>query len=91
VVLTGPDEAPDGIIPYGNLVEGQPDELAAIPVDPSDEADNLYTSGTTSRPKGVLVTDTNLIYLREVNSKLMRMGPEDRHLVIPCHCFTVTP
>ena len=41
----------------------------------------LYTSGTTSLPKGVLVTHANYIYLSEVVSKLTRLGPEDRHFI----------
>ena len=81
VVLTGSDEAPAGVIPFSELVDGQPAELASFPLNPSDEAAILYTSGTTSRPKGVLVTHANYVYLSEVVSNNMRLGPDDRHLV----------
>ena len=81
VVLCGADEAPSGIVPFSELVEAQPDELRQVPLEPDDEAAILYTSGTTSRPKGVLVTHANYIYAGEVVSKLMRLAPDDRHLV----------
>ena len=81
VVLCCSEDAPEGVIPISGLLEGQSDDLAEVDLDPLDEAALLYTSGTTSRPKGVLVTHANYIYVGEVVSKLMRMGPEDRHLV----------
>ena len=81
VVLCGAGDAPEGVMPFSDVIEGQSHDLAEVPLDPLDEAAVLYTSGTTSRPKGVLVTHANYIYAGEVVSKLMRMGPEDRHLV----------
>jgi len=41
-----------------------------------------YTSGTTSRPKGVLLTHANYICGGEVMSKAMGVVPGDRHLVV---------
>jgi crotonobetaine/carnitine-CoA ligase len=41
-----------------------------------------YTSGTTSKPKGVLLTHANYIYGGEVMGKAMRVSPADRHLVV---------
>ena len=81
VVLCGADEAPSGVVPFSELVEGQPDELDKVPLVPEDEAAIMYTSGTTSRPKGVLVTHANYIWVGEVVSKLMRLTPDDRQLV----------
>ena len=81
VILTGDGETQPGVVGFQEMVEAQPDALAHVPVDPLNEAAILYTSGTTSRPKGVLVTHANYIYLSEVISKLMRLAPEDRHMV----------
>ena len=81
VFLCSSDDGPAGVVLYSTLIESQPIELAEVALDPTDEAAILYTSGTTSRPKGVLVTHANYIYVGEVVSKLMRLGPDDRSLV----------
>ena len=81
IILIGSTAAAPGVLPFDQFVAGRSDRLAPIPVDPLDEAAILYTSGTTSLPKGVLVTHANYIYLSEVVSKLTRLGPEDRHFI----------
>jgi crotonobetaine/carnitine-CoA ligase len=82
VVLCGSEDAPVGGMPFSSLVKRQPEELAPVPLDALDDAAVMYTSGTTSRPKGVIITHANYIYGAEVVSKLIRLGPEDRHLVV---------
>ena len=42
----------------------------------------LYTSGTTARPKGCLVTQAAYLYAGECMAKATRCGPADRHLVV---------
>ena len=82
ILLCHCSETPEGVIGFERLLERQPEELKEVPLKPDDEAAILYTSGTTSRPKGVLVTHANYIYLGEAISKTIRLGPEDRHLVV---------
>lgn len=47
-----------------------------------DVAAILYTSGTTSRPKGVLVTNANYEFAGEVVAGHLRIRPDDRWLVV---------
>lgn len=58
-------------------------QTGALPiVDPLDGAAVMYTSGTTSAPKGVLVTHANYLHAGNVVAQHLRMRPEDRWLVV---------
>ncbi|HVO53229.1 MAG TPA: AMP-binding protein [Solirubrobacterales bacterium] len=50
-------------------------------VEPGEELGVIYTSGTTSRPKGVIVTHANYVYAGEVVAKAFALRPEDRLIV----------
>lgn len=64
------------------LVAEQENFAPPAKVGPLDEAAIMYTSGTTARPKGVLVTHANYIYAGETVAKAIRLAPEDRHFVV---------
>ena len=51
----------------GRQAGSKPDELAGV----------FYTSGTTARPKGVMISHENLLYSAEVTIKSLGIGPDD--------------
>lgn len=58
--------------------------VAVMPadLDPRAPLAVLYTSGTTSRPKGVVVTHANYLVAGEVIAQQVRMRSDDRWLVV---------
>src|SRR6266511_6441137 len=68
--------------PFVALVRAMPDTAPAINVASRDEISLQYTSGTTAKPKGVLLTHANYIYGGEAMVKAMRVAPVDRHLIV---------
>ncbi len=68
--------------PLERLLARMKDDPPDVTVLSSDEISMQYTSGTTSKPKGVLLTHANYLYGGEVMAKAMRVLPTDRHLVV---------
>jgi crotonobetaine/carnitine-CoA ligase len=68
--------------PLGPVVAAMPGAPPGVAVDPLDEVSMQYTSGTTSKPKGVLLTHANYLWGGEVMAKAMRVLPDDRHLIV---------
>ena len=75
--------APSPAVDFGGLLADCPETPPKVPApSPTDEAAILYTSGTTARPKGVLVTHANYLCAGETVARAMRLTPEDRHLCV---------
>ncbi|MDJ0629623.1 MAG: AMP-binding protein [Rhodobacter sp.] len=72
--------APLGATGLGPLAVTPCEDSAAEPVGPEPDARIaalLYTTGTTSAPKGVLLTHANLIWNAETSARLRGMTPGD--------------
>ena len=57
-------ELPDGVLPVAELMSHGRADLAALAADtmPEDLATLIYTSGTTGPPKGVMITQYNVVF-----------------------------
>src|ERR1700736_1591461 len=60
---------------------GDPGEFNPRPLDPMAPMSVQYTSGTTSRPKGVLWTHANALWAARVNAVHEDLHPSDCHLI----------
>ena len=59
------------------ILPRHPPAPVALPAEPDDLAQLVYTSGTTGNPKGVMLTHGNLAAnLRQVNEHIPVVGPE---------------
>lgn len=63
IVLAGAVDVPDGTHDHDALVAASDDSSAVVPVDRDALAWLFYTSGTTGRPKGAMLTHGNLSFV----------------------------
>lgn len=58
------------------------EEDPEVPSDPESVMLVLYSSGTTGKPKGIMLTNHNLSHVGIMATDLFRMRPESVHLVV---------
>ncbi|WP_078428623.1 class I adenylate-forming enzyme family protein [Alkalihalobacterium alkalinitrilicum] len=71
-----------------DIINGPERNVQKVIANDNDTAVVFYTSGTTGRPKGVMLTNKNLISTAKIWSESMEMNNNDRmHIVAPMfHC-----
>jgi long-chain acyl-CoA synthetase len=90
VIITEGEKA-ENIVPIKQFL-GQPGDPLDAAAKPEDIAACLFTSGTTGRPKGALLSHGNLIFDVQAATSRVEFQPEDRHMcVLPMfHSFALT-
>lgn len=82
-IITRCKQAIQGVFNFNDLLESSSDNTDAFPeIMSEDVVAMLYTSGTTSKPKGVQVTNANYIYAGELLSKSINLNENDRPFIV---------
>ncbi|HVL32061.1 MAG TPA: long-chain-fatty-acid--CoA ligase [Actinomycetota bacterium] len=71
VVVTGDAPQDPGVLSYDALIASATGAVPVVDRDGEDLAVISYTSGTTGRPKGVMLTHANLLFNAENTSKVV--------------------
>lgn len=80
VVCTG--DARADTISWSGLMQDEPTSLSAAPCKFDDPCQLQYTSGTTGRPKGAVLTQGNWIAALDAEREVLGLRPGDRYLGI---------
>ncbi len=75
-----PDEAPPPEVIAFEGMRGDPGAAPSRPAEPLLANSVQYTSGTTSRPKGVVWTHANALWSGSVTASHAKLGPDDVHM-----------
>ncbi len=70
----------DGYTDYATALDSQPATDPGATSGPDDVAFQLYSSGTTGRPKGVMLTNDNFFALLPLAKEMWELGPDSVNL-----------
>jgi long-chain acyl-CoA synthetase len=73
---------------YMTLIDRQVERFRIKEVNPNENAHIIYTTGTTGKPKGVLITHANLSWMAKSIAQEWEMEPGDK-IVMPLPLFHV--
>jgi long-chain acyl-CoA synthetase len=88
ILLTGSAEGSEEVSSFDSALASAAEQHATLDLPPETLACLLYTSGTTGTPKGVMLTQRNIID-NAVTFAAVHFGPDDRLLVAAplFHCW----
>jgi len=72
----------DGTHAWADILDESSSELAHVDIAPTDTALMLFTSGTTARPKGVILPHAGFLYIGEICARSFHVKPDDRYLLV---------
>ncbi|MEQ8192696.1 MAG: long-chain fatty acid--CoA ligase [Candidatus Eremiobacterota bacterium] len=92
IIVFGAENKGKELISYESLIMENSSEPVLYPVSDDDVAAVLYTSGTTGRLKGAMLTHNNIYYDAKATNEVVVLGVKDCFLiVIPLfHSFAMT-
>lgn len=91
IIVMGEGAAGTDLVDYKNLFN-YPVDLSRPPVTEDDLAACMYTSGTTGRPKGAMLTHKNLVFDSHAVTSYIGVNYQERYMgVLPFfHAFAAT-
>lgn len=81
LVIVAGEPVPDGALAYTALLDAAQPSFPIVPRDGDDLAVVMYTSGTTGRPKGVMLTHANILFNSENSAKVVATRDGDTSIV----------
>lgn len=91
IIVVGEHEL-NNVLSFPQILEGEPDQLELVDCEPDDVVTILYTSGTTGKPKGAMLTHSNFYKQAELSSCYVTLL-NDQDVALTgapfCHIFFV--
>jgi long-chain acyl-CoA synthetase len=94
----GGEKRPSGVLDFWDQLDCQPDALSSCTCTRDDVVHILYTSGTTGRPKGAMLTHHSVLFCASLYSDNEDMReflfPEDSRFLVTLplyHCYGQNP
>ena len=82
IILCDPYTTDPAADSFEALLQKQPDTPCNYPLSETDMAAIMYTSGTTSKPKGVMVTHANYLTAGQTVADALELTEDDRHFIV---------